>query len=59
MVLQEEKQKEFTKLCEPLMEWMAKNFHLHTTVIVNATRAEFVEGIVQHVTYKFVEEIDE
>jgi hypothetical protein len=33
---------------EPIMEYMARNFHPHTTLIITSTTAELVEGICAH-----------
>jgi len=52
--MNEEERKEFAKLCEPLMEWMADNCHPHYTAIINYTRADLVEGVVGHRTEKFI-----
>lgn len=35
---------EFREAVKPLMEYLKKNWHPHTTVIVSANDAELVEG---------------
>lgn len=46
----------FAAAVEPLMEYLAKHYHPHVTVIVTSATAELLEGIKTHVTYEFVEE---
>jgi hypothetical protein len=38
------RQASFESAARPLIEWMAKNCHPHTTTIVTATHAELLEG---------------
>lgn len=42
----EEKNKQFEELCRPLMEFLAKNHHPHTSIILTSTRGEIVEGVM-------------
>ena len=43
---QERIQKEFTELCKPLNEWLKKNCHPHTKIMIDTGGAEIVEGIM-------------
>ena len=54
MILTPQQRKEFELTVEPLMEWLAQNCHPHTAAIVDSGRAELVEGVVAHVTSKFI-----
>jgi len=47
MVLTKEKMVEMEKCAKPLIEWMAKNLHPHTTIIVDSTSAELKESIAK------------
>lgn len=38
-------EKTFEEIVRPLIEWMAKNHHPHTTIIVDCVHAELVEGV--------------
>lgn len=46
--------KAFQKAVEPLMKYLAKNYHPHTKCIVENNIAELVEGIEVHNTDKFI-----
>jgi hypothetical protein len=35
---------EFKALCKPLNEWLQKNYHPHTKIIIETDSAEIVEG---------------
>jgi hypothetical protein len=39
-----EEQKTFSEVVKPVMEWLAKNKHPHTKIIIESNRAEMVEG---------------
>jgi hypothetical protein len=42
-----EKQRiELIELCTPLIEWMNKNYHPHTKIIIESNGCELVEGIL-------------
>lgn len=41
----EEQRQAFEKAARPLIEWLAQNMHPHSTVIVNATTAELLDGV--------------
>jgi len=36
---------EFSALCQPLNEWLQKNFSPHTKIIIENDSAEIVEGV--------------
>ena len=38
-----EKMKEFKDLCKPLNEWLQKNYHPHTIVIIENNGAQILE----------------
>jgi hypothetical protein len=44
MGLTTEQTDEFKALAKPLMDWLERNCHPHTTVILDSHRAELVEG---------------
>lgn len=44
----------FENAVEPLMKWMGKNSHPHTTTIVTVDRAELVEGLRCHLSDKYI-----
>jgi hypothetical protein len=52
----EEQQKEFVKLAEPLMKYLAENHNPHTTVIINSTHSEIVGGQFSFTNYEFVKD---
>ena len=56
MTMTDEQRKAFALASEPLMWWLSENCHSHTTVILDSTRAELVEGVVAHVTDKFIKD---
>jgi len=37
--------KTFKDIVLPVIEWLAKNKHPHTTIIIDSTHAELVEGV--------------
>lgn len=46
MQLTPEQQESLELAAEPLMDWLLKNCHPHTMVVVENDRAELFEGIV-------------
>lgn len=48
------KQEEFELLVKPLIEWLNKNYHPHTKILVEQTRAEILEGLASVVTEEFL-----
>jgi hypothetical protein len=40
----EKLKEEFKELCKPLNEWLQKNYHPHTRIIIDNDSAEIVEG---------------
>jgi hypothetical protein len=42
----EKLKEEFKELCKPLNEWLQKNYHPHTRIIIENDNAEIVEGIM-------------
>lgn len=45
MVLTEEQRKEFKEATAPLLAFMKKHLHPHTSVIVTQDEAELLEGV--------------
>lgn len=45
MPTQELNQEDFENAVRPLIKWMSETQHPHTTLIINSTSAELVEGI--------------
>lgn len=39
------KNKELKELAKPLVEYIRKNYHPHTTVIIDCVHAEVLEGV--------------
>lgn len=37
--------KTFEEIVLPVIKWLAKNRHSHTTIIIDSTHAELVEGV--------------
>jgi 2'-5' RNA ligase len=46
---------EFEKAARPLMEYLAKNYHPHVTVLVDSVHAELVEGLATFRTEDYIE----
>jgi len=42
----EQLRNELIALCKPLNEWLHKNYHPHTKIIIETNNAEIVEGIM-------------
>jgi hypothetical protein len=53
-MLTEQQQKDFDAVTRPVIEWLNKNCHPHTTVIVEPTRAELSEGVFAFNTNEYV-----
>ena len=47
-------QKEFEALCSPLNEWLQKNYHPMTKIIIETDHAEIVEGVMG-ITFKVMD----
>lgn len=47
MVLTDKQIEELSELSKPLMDWLDRNFHPHTSVIISACDAEIVEGVAR------------
>lgn len=50
----DEKYDAFANAAEPLMKYMAENWHPHTTAIVDSTSAELLCSEMSHLTEKFL-----
>lgn len=46
-------EKTFDEVVKPVMEWLEKNKHPHTKIIIDSTSAEMVEGVECINTDKF------
>ena len=44
----------FEEAVKPLMKWLCENTHPHTTVIVDGTLAQLVEGVENVKTNEFL-----
>lgn len=44
-MMTDDKRSTFEAAARPLIEWLAKNVHPHTSVIVDSNSAELVEGL--------------
>ena len=49
-----EKQLEFKRLADPLIEWLNNNYHPHAMITIDCTHAEISEGVMAYSTYEFV-----
>lgn len=49
-----ERKESFTKVIEPVIKWMCENTHPHSTIIIDHTHAELLEGAIVHSTEKFL-----
>lgn len=45
MVITKEQAQDFEQVTRPVREWLMKNTHPHTAVIITAISAELMEGI--------------
>lgn len=54
MILTKEQIKQVEELATPLAQWLAINCHPHVTVILDSTRVEVVEGLMQSPLTKVV-----
>jgi hypothetical protein len=52
--MKDEKIKKFEELVKPLIKYMAENHHPHTTLIIDSTHAELLEGLVVISTDEFL-----
>lgn len=50
----DEQYEEFVKVTRPLIKYMAENHHPHTKLIVESTRAELVEGVMNFPTTEYL-----
>ena len=48
----DQSQKDLIEACEPLIRFLAENYHPHVTAIVTSTGVELVEGLRSHSTHK-------
>lgn len=44
-MLNEQQRKDFEEVARPVIKWLNDNCHPHTTVLIEPTRAEVVEGV--------------
>lgn len=49
-----DKSKQFEELAKPLMKWLNENCHPHTTIIIEQTSAEVLEGAMAFTTEEFL-----
>lgn len=49
-----EQEEEFKKIAKPLIKWLCENCNPHTSVIIDCTSAEVVEGVCGIVTDEYV-----
>jgi hypothetical protein len=45
---------EFDELVRPLIKWIAENQHPHTQIVIDATSAELLEGIMALSTEEYL-----
>lgn len=50
------KQKEFEGLAKPLIEFINKHYHNHTSIIIDSTHAEILEGVMVTETEEFLKD---
>lgn len=51
-----EEPKTFEEVVKPVMAWLAKNKHPHTSIVVESNRAELLEGVECFTTDEFLED---
>lgn len=56
MTKSNEKYAEFERVVRPLIKYMAENHHPHTKIIVEATGAELVEGVMNFPTTEYLKD---
>ncbi len=56
MTFTKEKIKEFEEAAKPLVKFLCENCHPHTTVIVEPTGAELVEGVASVRIEEFIKD---
>jgi hypothetical protein len=54
MILSKEQLEELKEVSQPLMKFLAKNFHPHVKVIVDSTDAEILEGSARVINDEFM-----
>ena len=54
MKLTDEQIEEFSKLAKPMMEFLVKNCHPHTSVSIDSDKAELKEGVAAVVSDRFM-----
>lgn len=47
---------EFKEIVKPVIKWLADNFHPHTSIQIDSTSAELVEGVRGFVTHEFIKD---
>ena len=53
MILTEEQREEFKNLAWPLIKFINDNFNPHTSIIIDNTSAEIMEGVASYRTEEF------
>lgn len=51
-----ENDQSFADVVKPVMAWLARNKHPHTSIIIEAAIAEIVEGVEVFATDEFVQD---
>lgn len=54
IVREHAEEKTFEEIVKPVMAWLARNKHPHTSIIIEATRAEMMEGVEVVATDEFI-----
>lgn len=49
-----EEPKPFEEVVKPVMAWLARNKHPHTSIVIESNRAEMLEGVECFATDEFI-----
>ncbi len=50
----EQRHKAFEDVVKPIIKYMAENYHPHTTLVINSTTAQIVEGVISTRTKEYL-----
>jgi hypothetical protein len=52
--LSEEQRRELEALAKPMIDWLNRNMHPHSSIIIDTTSCQLVEGVSAFTTMEFV-----
>ncbi len=50
----EQRHRDFESVVKPIIKYMAENYHPHTTLVINSTTAQVVEGVISTRTEEYL-----